>query len=164
MRNKNLKFVLFTLFLGLANMCFAAPPLSPQLEVVTRLYKTFAFEVAEEVDSNKPGFLDSSRSVLLTYLMPDLTALILADRKCAETTHEICRLDFSPLWGGQDNTGATYKIGKTKDDNKVQVKILYPSDSSTLIYRLSLTPLGWRIQDIEYANPHRSLLELLKAN
>ncbi len=164
MRIKNLKLAFLSLFLGLANMCFAAPPLSPQLDVVTRLYKSFAFEAAEKVDSSKPSFLDSSRSVLLTYLMPDLTALILADRKCAAMTHEICRLDFSPLWGGQDNTGATFKIGKTKDDNKVQVKILDPSGSSTQIYRLSLTPLGWRIQDIEFESLHTSLLELLKAN
>lgn len=164
MRNKNLKWLLLSLLLGLADVCFAAPPLSPQLDVVTRLYKSFAFEVAEKVDSSKLIFLDSPRSVLLTYLTPDLTALLLADRKCAATTHEICRLDFSPLWGGQDNTGATFKIGKTKDDDKVRVKILDPSGSSTLIYRLSLTPLGWRIQDIEFESLHSSLLEMLKAN
>jgi hypothetical protein len=59
------------------------------------------------------------------YLNPKLMAIIRKDRECTITTHEICKLDWLPLWGNQDPIGATVRVKAASDTNKVNAEARY---------------------------------------
>jgi hypothetical protein len=141
----------------------AAPPPTGADAVVSQLYKDFAWEAVPD-HAEKPGFIDQPRAVLRRYFDDNLTNLILADRACAERTHEICRLDFSPIWDSQDPAASGLKVSATKDPSLVRVTFRYPGSNELmdLLYRMTKTKDGWRIHDITY-HSHASLLSLLRA-
>lgn len=145
----------------LGSESLAGQPPTPQVEVVTKLYKDFAYEAVIEEPSNATGFIDSPREVLLSYLMPGLADLILKDRKCAADTREICNLDFMPLWGSQDAAGVTVRISSTNANDKVKVQLKYGVGSRMVTYSLAITKQGWRIQDIGYEKGRASLVQIL---
>ncbi|MFZ6817182.1 hypothetical protein [Undibacterium sp. Ji22W] len=141
--------------------CFAAQALTPQKALVAKLYKNYAFEAIRDESDLDGEFLDRPRNVLLSYLTPSLAKLVLKDRKCAADTHEICNLDFMPLWDSQDPTGAIVRILPTSKNDEVNVQLRYGSETRTLTYFLTLTNLGWRIRDIAYENGRKSLVDIL---
>lgn len=145
----------------LTGTCYAAQARTPQVALVAKLYKDFAFEAVLDEPSLGVGFLDSPRDVLLSYLTPSLAELIFKDRKCVADTHEICNLDFMPLWDSQDAAGAAVRFLPMSTNDKVKVELRYGSGTRTLIYFLKHTKRGWRIQNIAYEKDRASLLEIL---
>jgi hypothetical protein len=141
----------------------AAPPPPGADAVVSQLYKDFAWEAAPD-HAEKPGLIDQPRAVLQRYFDDNLTNLILADRACAERTHEVCRLEFSPIWDSQDPAASGLKVSATKEPGVVKVTFRDPEshDVTELTYRMTKTQMGWRVHDIAYKS-HESLQTLLRA-
>jgi len=155
-------FLLAVFTISIATLSAAPPPSGPDA-VVSQLYKDFAWETVPD-HAEKPGLIDQPRAVLRRYFDDGLTNLILEDRACAERTHEICRLDFSPIWDSEDPGAAGLKVSATKDPSVVRVTFRYPGSNELmdLSYRMTKTQDGWRIHDIAY-HSHASLLSLLRA-
>lgn len=138
---------------------FSAEAYSPQVAAVRNLYRDFAFEARKEYAG--PGFIDQPREVLLRYLTPALTDLLLRDQRCAVTTHEVCRLDFVPLWGSQDPVGASVLVKPGSSANTVVAALHYPSTQTELTFYVAQTRAGWRVQDIAYDGGRSSLKKTL---
>lgn len=105
---------------------------------------------------DEPTFSDlelfqQSAPVLKQYSDDRLVTLILRDRQCRSESHGVCRLDFSPMWGGQDPQASDLKMVPTGDPAVVSVAFTYPGDRSSinLSYHLVKTPRGWRVRDIQ---------------
>ncbi len=131
--------------------------------VVAQLYRDFAWEaIVHEPEWRDHALLEESREVLARYFDDSLTALIVNDRSCVARTHEICRLDFSPIWDSQDPGASEMKIAATRDSSVVAVRFRYPATGRVieLSYRMSQTRHGWRVHDIVYGTG-RSLLSIL---
>jgi len=121
------------------------------LDVVARLYRDFAWEaVVETPPWHGHELLDQPRVVLARYFDNELIRLWLADRACEARTHEICKIDFMPIWDSQDPSGTFVSIDSTTDPALVKVELRHPfkTEPRTLNYRLVKTPDGWRIHDI----------------
>jgi len=110
-----------------------------------------------------PGFIDQSKEVLLRYITPELYELIHRDRVCTVTTHEICRLDFVPLWGNQDPSGTTVSFEAGKSRNTVVANLRIGENSSKLTYSLVQTKDGWRVDNIAYGEWHTNLKQILSS-
>ena len=138
---------------------------SSALDVVARLYRDFAWEaVVETPNWQGHELLDQPRAVLARYFDNELVRLWLADRACEARTHEICKIDFMPIWDSQDPSGSFVSIDSTADPTLVKVELRHPfkTQPRVLNYRLVKTPDGWRIHDI--ARPGNwSLVSLLSA-
>jgi hypothetical protein len=154
----------WVVFFCIFSTCHAKEPQSPQVAIVVKLYKHFAYEAVLDSPNDGPGFINSPRPVLLSYLTPELTDLLLKDRECVDRTEEMCKLGFAPLWDSQDPAGVTVNISPTASKEKVMVQLRYVSAPRTLIYHLMLTTAGWRIQNISYENDRTSLAKILGAN
>ena len=141
--------------LGVASLCHAAPPPSPQVALVAKLYKDYSHNIAVD-DLRLPHFHSTSpRSVLLKYLTPELTQLLVDDLKCQRREQSICNLESQILWTGNDITWWFVRIHATDAADKVEVELHSaddPRDDNVvkLLYRLKKTSRGWRIHDIEY--------------
>lgn len=124
---------------------------SPGVTLVRQLYADFACEaVIDSGCDSRHEFVDQPKSVLAKYFDDNLVKLWLADRRCAARTHEICNLDFSPIWDSQDPSGSFVNISQTPDSAVVQVELRHPyyKEARLLDYRLVKTAAGWRIHDI----------------
>jgi hypothetical protein len=123
---------------------------SPGLDVVARLYRDFAWEAVVETPIWRGHeLLDQPRAVLARYFDDDLVRLWLADRACEARTHEICKIDFMPIWDSQDPSGTFVNIAPTEDSTVVTVELRHPYNQLKLLhYRLVKTAAGWRIHDI----------------
>jgi hypothetical protein len=137
-------------------------------DVVIELYRAFAWDVLFIPDESLKGpqwtsVSQQSLSMLRLYFDPELAQLIVSDRECVRRTHEICNLDFDPIFDGQDNSGASNLTVVAAGADKVVASFTYFSDSShmKLVYTVKRAPGGFRISDIEYPNK-RSLRALLK--
>jgi hypothetical protein len=133
-----------------------AADLAPQA-LIADLYKQDHLEKG-------PFFQTKSRDLVDRYFTPRTARLIWDDAVAA--AGEVGALDSNPLYDGQDNdvkglqmTPITSKNGKSEvaatfanRGRKVKIKFL-----------LSLTPSGWRIDDIRYADG-RSLLSIYGGN
>ena len=162
MRMSLFRLFVFVAALNFATFCTAAEPLSPQVAIVTTLYQDFAFEAVLE-NSVAEGFIDQPKKVLLRYLTPQLSELLLRDRRCATTTHEICRLDFAPLWGNQDPIGSAVQVQPGATPDTVIARLRYSSSTSQLTYHLTKLSSGWKIRDISYGQGRSTLAEILEA-
>lgn len=149
---KAFTFVCATLSLtaSLGSAQRSKPPAA--VAVVRQLYADFACEavVDEPGCDTQHEFVDQPHLVLAKYFDDRLTRLWLADRNCAARTHEVCRLDFSPIWDSQDPTGTYVRILATPDSAAVDVQVRHgpTSKKSILRYTLVKVPAGWRIHDI----------------
>ena len=162
MRISLFRLFVFAATLNFAATCSAAEPLPPQVEVITRLYHDFAFEAVLE-NSTAEGFIDQPKNVLLRYLTPKLADLLLRDRQCASTTHEICRLDFMPLWGNQDPIGSAVQVQPSSSPSSVIVRLRYASSTTQLTFHLTQSSSGWKINDISYGKGRSTLAEILES-
>jgi len=156
-----LRLSLFVATLGFASSAFTAEIPPQQVALVKSLYKAFAFEAVVD-DPMESSFIDQPKEVLLRYITPNLFELIHRDRVCTSTTHEICRLDFAPLWGNQDPAGTTVSFEAGPSSGTVVGHMRIGSQSTRLVYSLVQTRAGWRINDIAYDGGH-SLRKILGA-
>ena len=155
-----LRFALFVAALPLWASAAVTP--TPQVAAVSKLYEAFAYEAVVD-DPVGPGFIDQPKEVLLRYITPELYELIHRDRVCTSTTHEICRLDFVPLWGNQDPSGTTVSLESGKSRNTVVANLRIGSNSSKLTYSLVQTKDGWRVDNITYDESHANLKKILRS-
>jgi hypothetical protein len=97
--------------------------------------------------------MQQPRSVLDKYFAPRLAEAIESDARCAESTREVCRLDFVPQWDSNDPAATDLQIGKAVD-GVVRVRFNYPGKATPIVlsYVLVETELGWRIADIRAAD------------
>ncbi|MEO8777373.1 MAG: hypothetical protein ABI389_01740 [Rhodanobacter sp.] len=157
-----LLILVFLVALASANGVQAATPINGPVALVTALYRTYAWEaVIAQPDLSSFELFEQPRNVLAQYFDGHLVELILQDRECAKSTHEVCRLDFMPLWSGQDPGATDLAIRQTGKAAIVSVQFRYPGNGELvkLTYQLSQTAAGWRISDIRGAS--FSLLSVL---
>jgi hypothetical protein len=124
---------------------------NPAVDRVAQLYRDFAWEaVVETPDWHGHDLLDQPRAVLSRYFDDALVRLWLADRACGIRTHEICRMNFLPIWDSQDPSGTFVNIAATADRMVVRVELRHPAytEPRYLNYRLVETSAGWRVHDI----------------
>lgn len=141
------------------SVCAAVIP-TPQVAAVSKLYEAFAYEAVVDYPVGR-GFIDQTKEVLLRYITPELFELIHRDRVCAMTTHEICRLDFAPLWASQDPAGSTVNFEAGPKGNTVIAHVRIGAHSARLTYSLVQTRGGWRIDDIVYDDERPTLKKIL---
>lgn len=142
----------------------AEPASNSPVATVVKLYKTYAWEaIIDEPELEGQGLLEQPKAELQKYFDTKLTDLIVLDDKCKNETHEVCRLDFQPIWAGQDPGATELKIKAGKTPDLVRVTYKFPGDGSAvaLTYQLVSTEQGWRISDIRSAD--WSLLGVLEA-
>ena len=138
---------------AIAGLGAQGPKPSAQVRVVAQLYADFACEavLSEPGCDTRHQLVDQPARVLSRYFDEPLIRLWLADRACAKRTHEICKLDFAPMWDSQDPTGTFVRILTTPGVTAVNVELLSyrPSSVSRVIgYTLVETPAGWRIHNM----------------
>jgi hypothetical protein len=148
--------VLFFAAVIFSGAACSTPPLPEgAARAVGKLYRDYAWEaVIAEPDFSELELFQQSGQVLKQYFDNHLLKLILRDRQCNDENHSVCRLDFSPMWGGQDPQAFDLKIVPTNDPAVVTVEFTYPGDRShiKLAYHLVNTSKGWRITDIQGLN------------
>ncbi len=157
-----LPILVFLVALVSASGVQAATSVNGPVALVTTLYKTYAWEaVIEQPDLSSLDLFEQPRNVLAQYFDAHLVALILKDRECVKKAHEVCRLDFMPMWSGQDPGATNLVIQQTRKATIVSVHFRYPGNGELikLTYQLSQTAEGWRISDIRGAS--FSLLSVL---
>lgn len=143
--------------------CFASDAVSLQVKLVATLYSDFAYEALIDEPMMQTGLAEQPKQVLIRYFSPRIAGLLLKDSQCVKTSREICRLDFMPLWGGQDPAGVTVNVTQSSVPEKVNVRLKYASSTLLLTYKLMQTNGVWRIQDISYGDGRASLLQTLEA-
>lgn len=149
-----------------ASVAFAEPLTEVKaIQVVAQLYRDFAWEAV--IDSPRwhgHDLLNQPRRVLERYFDPNLAALIRRDRQCVAKTHEVCNLNFSPIWASQDPGATELKVVAGVTPETVIVRFRYPGNGEKveLVYRMARTKAGWRVADIRYS-PDSTLLSMLSA-
>jgi len=139
---------------------YAAVIPTPQVAAVSKLYEAFAYEAVVDYPVGRV-FIDQTKEVLLRYITPELYELIHRDRLCAMSTHEICRLDFAPLWASQDPAGSTVNFETGPRGNTVIAHVRAGAHSTKITYSLVQTKGGWRIDDIVYDDERPTLKKIL---
>jgi len=132
-------------------------------DVVAWLYRDYAFDAIMSEYWKDASLIQQPENILRLYFTNELTSLILKDRQCVERTHEICNLDFDPIFASQDPGAADLKISPLDSSGVVHVQFTYPSNGEkiNLSYAVVKTKSGWRIKDIIYKEG-RSLGKLLR--
>jgi hypothetical protein len=152
--------VFFTTGPGLAAV--SAP--SAEVAVVAALYKAFSWQAISDADKLFGKRLTQQEEALLRrYFAPELTSLLVEDRRCINRSGEVCNLDFDPIFASQDLGVADLSIAST-GRGLVTVEFTYPSngEKSQLEYRMVKRGKDWRIQDILYRGwDNTSLKQLL---
>ncbi|MBV8618266.1 MAG: DUF3828 domain-containing protein [Curvibacter sp.] len=140
-----------------------AAPVGP-LETVAQLYHDFAWEAVIDAPIAGPGLLDQRDAVWMRYFSSQLVQLLRRDRQCVIRTHEICRLDFDPIWASQDPSAFRLKI--TSGDRPATVNVsFYPENGPRVDLKYLLVRRGakWVIDDIQYGDRFR-LRKILEAH
>ena len=121
------------------------------MQAVAKLYRDFAWE-AVITQPSAPGLAEQPKTVLLKYFTPKLASALAADSACAARHHEVCALDFAPLWASQDPGAPNLSISGGRDPGHVHVEFAYPATGQVLklTFLLVLTKAGWRVADIVY--------------
>jgi hypothetical protein len=139
------KLVLIHLFLTAA-VCYGAGEQTPE-QFLRNLY------LHDHKPMSKPMIDFGKRESLSKYFDAALTALFIKDAECQERTHEICNLDFDPIYDAQDVDDKTtgLKISTVKQD-PAQFAVTFTNiGTRTLIYTVKKSKEGWRISDIRYS-------------
>jgi len=129
--------------------------------VVRLLYKNYAWE-ALFAQSEFTPLVNQTDEELARYFSPSMVHLLHTDRVCREQTHEICSLDFDPLFASQDPSGV-YDLEAVRQGGHVSVTFRQDADKKVLVdFKVIATKDGWKIDDIRY--PDGSQLSLLLRN
>jgi hypothetical protein len=155
----------FLVMLVLTSIALACPRTAAGSEpdaVVRRLYQEYSWEAVMAPDKAAISLVDQPRDVLALYFTPRLAAALYGDSVCATESHDICALDFSPIWGSQDPDVSDLEVtaGSNRDSVLVRYHGANGGQSVVLTYRLVQLKSGWRIADISYSQGQslRSLL------
>ena len=116
--------------------------------VVRQLYKTYAWQVLFATPEFKP-LIDQPDEELAKYFSPAMVRLLHDDRECRERTHEVCGLDFDPLFDSQDPS-SIYDLDTERRGDEVSVTFRQESRKVKLVFKLKRESSGWRIDDIVY--------------
>lgn len=137
----------------------AAAATGPE-ETVARLYQDFAWEAVMAKPWSTSPLLDQPQTILQKYFTPQLAAALRADSKCAADNHDVCALEYSPIWGAPDGgvgaLGLELNVGAQPSNVLVRYKVASTGRPIELRYELVKLPVGWRIADIFY--PRRASL------
>jgi hypothetical protein len=128
-----------------------AAPASGGTAIVARLYHDYAWEtVMSEPGDEFATLMLEPRETLERYFDPGLAELIAQDAECAARTQEVCKLDFMPIWGGQDPGARNLAVMPADDAGHVRVRFDYPGEDASinLAYTVEQGPDGWRITNI----------------
>jgi hypothetical protein len=98
-----------------------------------------------------PDWFGNKRT-LSKYFDKELTALFLTDAECQKREQGVCNLDFDPIYDAQDFDRKTtnLQIAAVAGQSGLFKVTFTNLGTRTLVYRLTKTPGGWRISDIEY--------------
>jgi hypothetical protein len=123
-------------------------------DVIAWVYRDFAFDAIMQSYWKNASLIEQPKSTLLLYFTEELASLILEDRRCVKETHEICNLDFDPIFASQDPGASDLKISPADKSNTVHVEFTYPGNGEKirLVYKVQKTDSGWRIRDIIYSD------------
>jgi len=123
-------------------------------DVVAWIYRDFAFDAIMPLYWKNASLAQQPGKTLLLYFIDELASLILKDSQCVKQTHEICNLDFDPIFASQDPGAMDLEVSPADKSNTVHVQFKYPSNGEkiSLSYKVEKTPQGWRIRDIIYSN------------
>lgn len=118
-------------------------------DIVTQLYKNFAWEAFLDNDHLDDYLYNQKPKVLERYFTKELAELIRKDSECA-SKHGICRLDFNMLFSSQDPSVTDMTIKRVNNVSHVQ----YKSSGQTISmdFVLANTKQGELISDIIYIN------------
>jgi hypothetical protein len=139
------KLVLIHLFLAAA-VCYGGGEQTPE-QFLRNLY------LHDHKPMSKSVIDFAKRESLSKYFDAALTNLFIKDAKCQQRTHEICNLDFDPIYDAQDVDDKTtgLKISVVKQE-PAQFAVTFTNiGTRTLTYTLKKTKEGWRISDIRYS-------------
>jgi hypothetical protein len=146
MKNAFLAFVTLGCAIALPNAAAANGP----EQTVRRLYHDYAWEAVMTAQAGT-SLADQPQQVLRRYFTPRLASAIRSDSQCAAQNHDICALDFSPIWDSQDPGAYDLTVSSLADSRVlVQFKTPQGDKASRLEYRLVRLQSGWRISDIVY--------------
>jgi hypothetical protein len=159
----SIRTTLATLLLAACFQAMACEPAGGRLDPVERLYRDFAWEAVIDQPVSTPTFLEQPDAVWLRYLSPRLVELLRRERDCAARTHEICQLDFDPIWASQDPGATQLTIVEGDAPDVALVTFMHPADGQRIRLTFSLVSgaEGWSIDDIHYqvGSSLRALLE-----
>lgn len=140
-----------------------AAPHDADVAAVRALYARYAAEAAID-DTASTTLASAPPTVLRQHLTKELTQLLLRDRECRQRTHEICALDFAPLWDSQDPVGSSVRLRRDAGQGRVLAELRRADGSArTLVYSLVNERGGWRVANIEFGPGRPSLRQLLSA-
>jgi hypothetical protein len=130
----------------------AADGLSGPVDLVAELYHEYAWEAVIGAPVTRERFDGAPRETLERYLTPALAASLVADRERSERSGQVGALDFAPLWFSQVATATGLEVAATGREDEVRVSYQVPGSNERIEmrHRLTRTPAGWRIADIEY--------------
>jgi len=139
------KLVLIHLFLAAA-VCYGAAEQTPE-QFLRNLY------LHDHKPMSKPMIDFAKRESLGKYFDAALTDLFIKDAECQQRTHEICNLDFDPIYDAQDVDDKTtgLKISMVKQESAQFAVTFTNIGTRTLIYTLKKTKEGWRINGISHS-------------
>ena len=88
---------------------------------------------------------------LTEYFDDELTALLVRDDLCKTRTHELCNLDFDPVYCAQDYEDSLHELSWRRISTQPMLyEVTFVNlGRRNLLYSLRNTPQGWRIQDIQ---------------
>ena len=132
-------------------------------DVVAWIYRDFAFTTIMSDYWKHSTLIEQPKGILSLYFTDELVELILKDRKCVRETHEICNLDFDPIFASQDPGAESLQISEPDENKRIYVRFTYPPNGEkiSLMYEVQKTNRGWRIKDIIYKDGP-SLRKLLR--
>jgi hypothetical protein len=119
-------------------------------DVVAWVYRDFAYQAIFTSYWKEGGVAQQPLKVLQRYFTDELAALLVKDRECSERTHEICNLDWDPIFASQDPGAVALEVSKPDAANIVRVEFGYPNTDkkAKLAFHVQHTSRGWRISDI----------------
>lgn len=151
-------FAMVVLLMTVTTITCAAESLGAQ--IVLRLYRDFAWEAVLS-QPGVPMFADQPKAILRRYLTNRLASALAIDSICKARQHEICHLDFMPLWASQDPTARDLAISQiSRDEVRVEYTPTASQSKIVLLFRVEQTEVGWRVADIVYPSG-RSLTKIL---
>jgi hypothetical protein len=163
--------IIFAVFLLIITVLICFPSSSSAIsreyrnpeDVVAWLYRDFSWEVTMGDQYWQNGTLiEQPKEILSLYFSDEIVSLIIKDRACVKAKHELCSLDFDPIFVSQDPSAVDLEIISADKSNTVHVRFRYACSQErvNVYFRIEKTARGWRVSNITYGNG-KSLLNIL---